>query len=518
MIVISGLMLALLLTSNSSGILQNNFVIAQYYGNQYGSSSLNFLCSDSNDTLFPGITPDMHGNPDGDSNSQSKGEESKSSDAKPSGKPGKVTTPPPSSASTPQPKVNQVGNPDVDSKSKGSIINDVCNEFGESGETSVSPIGSGNTDGSNVPSISCGQVIDESIQLTANLNCKTDGILVSGGDVTVDLNGFTVTGPGQNSSKIGIMVTDTKNVTVKGPGTISDFQAGVLITSGENSNISAVDLTNNHVGTFVSGSTDSNIMDNRLRDNNIGIATYSSSDSNIITNFFESNNLGGVTLIDSNNNDIYLNTVQDSLNGIFTDGQSHSNNVTYNNLKHETRIGINNDNGLPININNNEYDHNSCNAPLPNGLCYGNEQPTQNSGPSTSVSVEQSETSDQTPGEDIPSNPPEVESDESSSASSPATDDALKGLGSGNNVAVQSQNNGGSNSAGLSTIGSGSDSFSDSSGSGSTIGAAGSTIGAGETGSQTSGTTGGTKGSLTGNNAANSTFTFSNLVNSTFTS
>ena len=80
MIIISGLMLVLLLTSNSSSILQNNFVIAQYYGNQYGSFNLNFLCSDTNDTLFPGITPDMPGSPDGDSNSQSN-EGRESSDA-----------------------------------------------------------------------------------------------------------------------------------------------------------------------------------------------------------------------------------------------------------------------------------------------------------------------------------------------------------------------------------------------------------------------------------------------------
>jgi hypothetical protein len=72
-----------------------------------------------------------------------------------------------------------------------------------------------------------------------------------------------------------------------------------------------------------------------------------------VTNLFESNTLAGTTLVESDNNNIYLNTVQGSLNGIFTDGQSNGNNVTYNNLKQDTQIGINNGNGLPTNINEN---------------------------------------------------------------------------------------------------------------------------------------------------------------------
>ncbi len=191
--------------------------------------------------------------------------------------------------------------------------------------------------------------------MTSNLDCKSDGLLVGGDDITIDLNGFSVTGPSQNSSKIGVMLTNTENVTVQGPGTISDFQAGILSTGGKNNSISEIDFSDNHVGVFVTSSTDSTIEDNRLTNNSIGIVSYSSSNSSIDTNLLKSNDLGGTALVDSDNNDIYLNTVKDSLNGIFVDAQSNDNNATFNNLAQDNEIDINNANGLPTNINNNEY-------------------------------------------------------------------------------------------------------------------------------------------------------------------
>jgi hypothetical protein len=406
------------------------------------------------------------------------------------------------------PNTDELENSDDSSETDSSISSVICDDFGGSSESTVTPPNSYDAPlEQSVPSVSCGQVIHESVELSSNLECKSDGILVTGDDITVDLNGFTLTGPSQNSSKIGIMATDTNNVTIQGPGSISDFQAGVLITAGENSNISSLDLQDNHVGAFVSVSSNSTITDNRLTNNSIGVASYSSSNSEIVTNLFESNTLAGTSLVESSENNIHLNTVQDSVNGIFTDGQSHGNNITYNNLEHETQIGINNNNGLPTNINDKEYYHNSCNVSLPNGLCYGNEQPSQNSNPTTVVSAEQSESTEPFPGDEASSNTPEMGFDESPSASPTATEEILSGLGSGTNVAVQSQSNEGSISAGQDSGGSGSDSSSDSTGSGSTTGA-------GETGSQTSGTTGGASTV----DATNSTSTITTLVNTTSTS
>ena len=73
----------------------------------------------------------------------------------------------------------------------------------------------------------CGQVVSGVVNLTANLNCSGDGIIVGGPNTVINMNGFSITGPGQDSSKVAIMVPNVDNVVVNGPGSLSNFQAGV---------------------------------------------------------------------------------------------------------------------------------------------------------------------------------------------------------------------------------------------------------------------------------------------------
>ncbi|HZA70796.1 MAG TPA: hypothetical protein VE548_13960, partial [Nitrososphaeraceae archaeon] len=47
-------------------------------------------------------------------------------------------------------------------------------------------------------------------------------------------------GPGQDSSKVGIMVPNVDNVVVNGPGSLSNFQAGVLLTGATGFSINSV--------------------------------------------------------------------------------------------------------------------------------------------------------------------------------------------------------------------------------------------------------------------------------------
>ena len=86
-------------------------------------------------------------------------------------------------------------------------------------------------------SLSCGEVIKESVKLSANLDCKSDGLIVGADGITIDLNGHAISGPGPKSSKIGIMLATSSGVTIKGLGIISGFQAGILNTGGQDNNI-----------------------------------------------------------------------------------------------------------------------------------------------------------------------------------------------------------------------------------------------------------------------------------------
>lgn len=220
-------------------------------------------------------------------------------------------------------------------------------------------------------SLSCGQVIKQSVKLTANLDCKTDGIIVGADGITIDLNGFTLSGPGEKSSKVGIMFADNDEVTVQGPGIIKNFQAGALFSGGEDNKISRVTFTDNEIAVFETGSKNVVIEDNLMFGNSIGVAAHSSSGSKLTTNLFKSNDLAGVTLVNSASNELSMNTIQGSVNGIFLDGQSTQNNVNSNNVLQNRGVDLNNGNGLPTNINSNVFSDNNCNTSVPDGLCLG---------------------------------------------------------------------------------------------------------------------------------------------------
>src|SRR5437667_6928449 len=101
----------------------------------------------------------------------------------------------------------------------------------------------------------CGEVVQGSVNLTANLNCTGDGLIVGADNTVLNLNGYTLTGPGQQSSKVGIVVPNNDNIMISGPGVIKGFQAGVLATGSNNVQIKSSLLTGYEIHVFTTGST-----------------------------------------------------------------------------------------------------------------------------------------------------------------------------------------------------------------------------------------------------------------------
>ena len=216
----------------------------------------------------------------------------------------------------------------------------------------------------------CGQVVSGVVNLTSNLNCSGDGIIVGGPNTVINMNGFSITGPGQDSSKVGIMVPNVDNVVVNGPGSLSNFQAGVLLTGATGFSINSVILSNNQIGTFMTGAENAQVQQNIIQGNSIGVASHSSTGAAIDSNLMNGNLLAGITFVNSQQSSIGMNNVVGSQNGVFLDGQSASNAVNANNVL-ENVIDINNANGLPTNINTNQFTDNSCQTSNPSGLCMG---------------------------------------------------------------------------------------------------------------------------------------------------
>lgn len=220
-----------------------------------------------------------------------------------------------------------------------------------------------------VLSASCGSVINESTKLSANLICNDHGLIVNASDISIVLNGYSIIGPGSQSTKSGIIVPDLDNVTVYGPGRIVDFQSAIFGTGSETLNISSIFLDKNRIGVYLTGSSNSVLEYNMLKNNELGIAAHSSSGILSNENYFYNNSLAGVSLINTGESSIKLNYINGSQNGIFTDPSSMSNGISYNFLRNI--IDINHANGLSKDMTNNTYVGNFCELSLPSGICKG---------------------------------------------------------------------------------------------------------------------------------------------------
>src|SRR3989337_1162080 len=224
---------------------------------------------------------------------------------------------------------------------------------------------------SSSSSAACGQVVSGVVNLTANLNCNSgDGIIVGGPNTVINMNGFSITGPGQDSSKVGIMVPNVDNVVVNGPGSISNFQAGVLLTGANGFKINSAILSNNQIGTFMTGAENAQVQQNIIQGNSIGVASHSSTGAAMDSHLMNGNLLAGITFVNTQQSNVGMNNIVGSQNGVFLDGQSTGNAVNANNVL-ENIIDINNANGLPTNINANQFTDNSCQTSNPSGLCIG---------------------------------------------------------------------------------------------------------------------------------------------------
>ena len=81
------------------------------------------------------------------------------------------------------------------------------------------------------------------------------------------------------------------------------------------------------------------------------------------------NLLAGITFVNTQQSSIGMNNIAGSQNGVFLDGQSASNAVNANNVL-ENIIDINNANGLPTNINANQFTDNRLSNKQPKWSVY----------------------------------------------------------------------------------------------------------------------------------------------------
>jgi parallel beta-helix repeat protein len=234
---------------------------------------------------------------------------------------------------------------------------------------------------SNSGVVTCGQIVTEDVTLTSDLNCGSgDGLIVGKSGITINLNGYKITASDDVGSlglsmdydgTSGILVANADDVTISGLGEISNFDRGVTFMGSSAGQVADVQLANNGIGVLMSGSEGTELSRNTITNNGIAAISDSSNGGVVAFNQVVANLEQGILLLGSDENVVAANNMfGNGDNGIYLDIMSNGNTVDYNTVFGHETADINNVDGQPVNVNQNNFgENNNCGTSLPGGLC-----------------------------------------------------------------------------------------------------------------------------------------------------
>lgn len=162
--------------------------------------------------------------------------------------------------------------------------------------------------------VTCGDVLTVDTILTQDLTCGpgSDGLVIGADDVTLNLAGHTISGPGAYATPFaGVRAAQQSGVTIE-KGTITGFQAGVVLDESTDGLVTMLAVHHNDQGINLSGggghvveknhaysndrdairlglSSGNQVSKNTVTDNVFGIGVADGSASNVV----DKNNLSG---------------------------------------------------------------------------------------------------------------------------------------------------------------------------------------------------------------------------------
>jgi parallel beta-helix repeat protein len=177
------------------------------------------------------------------------------------------------------------------------------------------------------PVTACGDVLSEpgNYGLTGDLlACPGNAIVISASNVSLKLNGHTITCGSTNG--IGVRVTGVSDVQVTN-GTITGCGLGVFFSGTTESKITHLTLNGNRVfGISLIGASNNEITANHVTENGTGIRVLRGGGNRISGNVASDNFVNvfstGIALLSSENNTVTGNRANRNNNGILASGPS----------------------------------------------------------------------------------------------------------------------------------------------------------------------------------------------------
>ena len=218
-----------------------------------------------------------------------------------------------------------------------------------------------------VTAVACGDLITTDVRLEADLTCAGDALIVNEDDISINLNGHTISGNGTGN---GITVRLRSGVTIHG-GTIQGFLSGILVAQSNDNTVKDNSFTLNREAVFLNGasgnviksnlawqntqrgfmvrptgsglvSTDNQVVDNTLIDNPSGILIFGQSGNTLKGNTISGSSVGAFDLTGGGGtgNIIKENLLSTSAAGIkFGPGWSSGNDIIGNTI-HANTCGL----------------------------------------------------------------------------------------------------------------------------------------------------------------------------------
>jgi parallel beta-helix repeat protein len=186
----------------------------------------------------------------------------------------------------------------------------------------------------------CGKTIVADLELDHDLICMGSGITVGADGVEIELNGHSITGPSRGPPTRGITVIGRTHVSIEGPGTVTNFRTGILISNSHDVEVEKVTVSGNGFRAFgdgdgirILGSTHVEIEKCDIRGNgNDGVEIMSSTDVELEKNKISEN--GNGIAIAATGNEIEKNTITANACGV--KGSTAGNELHGNKLKLNT--------------------------------------------------------------------------------------------------------------------------------------------------------------------------------------
>jgi parallel beta-helix repeat protein len=190
--------------------------------------------------------------------------------------------------------------------------------------------------------------VSESFTLANDMTCPGDGMVIISDNITVDLGGHTLTGPGMGPQtwplpqldSVGVRVGGHTGVTVRN-GKTTAFSTGVYFIDMVSSSIESVTTLRNRFGFYIHASQKITVKDSDVEFNIYGLHLQNSDDCIIVNNLlarqtYNSPGGYGLYLYASSRNRVTDNTIDSNINwGIwFSDAKENvifHNNVVGNN-------------------------------------------------------------------------------------------------------------------------------------------------------------------------------------------